>query len=110
MLAGNDAVTFACSAEGVPTPNITWFDPSSTPLATGTDGVIIMVMERKRELVSNLTLNNTAVSAGGVYTCQADNGQGSVNEANATLIVYGKHCTRVFDHNIDDKVISNLNY
>ena len=65
----------------------------STPLMSGEKGVTIMeVAGGERELMSILVLNSTAVSAGGTYTCQVDNGvigRGDLTEANATLTVYG---------------------
>ena len=65
----------------------------STPLMSGENGVtIIKVAGGERELTSSLVLDPTAVSAGGTYTCQADNGvigRGDLTEANATLTIHG---------------------
>ncbi len=60
---------------------------------SGAGGATIMeVEEGEWELISTLTLTTTAVSAGGEYTCQTDNGvtgRGDLTEATATLVVYG---------------------
>ena len=88
------AVSFTCTASGVPRPNITWFSPSSETLMSGNNGVTIMEMEEgDREIVSTLSIATTAPSVAGQYRCVADNGVtgvGDVNDVAAFLMVYGK--------------------
>ena len=90
------AVSFTCTASGVPRPTITWFSPSSETLMSGNNGVAIMEMqEGDREIVSTLSIATTAPSVAGQYRCVADNGVtgvGDVNNVTALLIVYGKPC------------------
>ena len=70
-----------------------WLDPSSTLLVSGMGGVTIVgVGGGDREQTSILMLTTTAVSAGGQYTCQTDNGvtgRGDITGVTATLVVYG---------------------
>ena len=90
------AVSFTCTASGVPRPNITWFSPTSETLMSENNGVTIMeMMEGDREIVSTLSIATTAPSVAGQYRCVADNGVtglGDVNDVTALLIVYGKPC------------------
>ena len=91
------AVSFTCTASGVPRPNITWFSPSSETLMSGNNGVTIMEMEEgERDIVSTLSIAMTAPSVVGQYRCVADNGVtgvGDVNDVTAFLMVYGKPWT-----------------
>ena len=90
------AVSFTCTASGVPRPNVTWFSPSSVTLVSGNNGVTTMeMMEEKREIVSTLSIATTAPSVAGQYRCVAENGVtgvGDVNDITALLMVYGKSC------------------
>ena len=92
------AVSFTCTASGVPRPNITWFSPSSETLVSGNNGVIITEMQDgDREIVSTLSIATTAPSVAGQYSCVAENGVtgvGDVNDITALLMVYGKPWTR----------------
>ena len=92
------AVSFTCTASGVPRPNITWFSPSSETLVSGNNGVTITEMqEGDREIVSTLSIATTAPSVAGQYSCVAENGVtgvGDVNDITALLMVYGKPWTR----------------
>ena len=86
-----DAVSFTCTASGVPRPNITWFSPSSETLISGNNRVTIMEMEEgDREIVSTLSIATTAPSVAGQYRCVADNGVTGVDDVTTLLMVYGK--------------------
>ena len=91
------AVSFTCTASGVPRPNITWFSPSSETLMSGNNGVTITEMEEGvRDKVSTLSIATTAPSVAGQYRCVADNevsGVRIVNDATALLMVHGKSWT-----------------
>ena len=92
------AVSFTCTASGVPRPNITWFSPSSETLMSGDNGVTITEMqEGVRDIVSTLSIATTAPSVAGQYRCVAENGVtgvGDVNDITALLMVNGKPWTR----------------
>ena len=89
------AVSFTCTASGVPRPNVTWFSPSSETITSGSNGVAIMEMaEGVRDIVSTLSIATTAPSVAGQYRCVADNGVtgvGDVRNITALLMVYGKY-------------------
>ena len=91
------AVSFTCTASGVPRSNITWFSPSSETLLSGNNGITIIEMEEgDREIVSTLSIATTAPSVAGQYRCVAENGVtgvGDVNDVTALLMVYGKSWT-----------------
>ena len=91
------AVSFTCTASGVPRPNIMWFSPSSETLMSGNNGVTIMEMEEGvRDIVSTLSRATTAPSVAGQYRCVAENGVtgvGDVNNVTGLLMVYGKSWT-----------------
>ncbi len=89
-----DSATFECTASGLPRPNITWFNPNSTSLTPGMDGVTITDTDMgDRDIVSTLTLSATAPSDSGTYTCSAGNnvvGRGDINSVGVTLTIYGR--------------------
>ena len=88
------AVSFTCTASGVPTPNIMWFSPSPETLISGNNGVTIMEIEEgDKEIVSILSIATTAPSVAGQYRCAAENGVRDVDNATALLMVYGKSYT-----------------
>ena len=69
------AVSFTCTASGIPRPNITWFSPSSETLMSDINGITMMEMEEgDRDIVSTLSIATTAPSVAGQYRCVADNG------------------------------------
>ena len=99
-------VTLTCVATGIPQPNITWsVAPSSFTLVGGggsmmvpidSDGIDYTISSTTRvlssqniEVTSTLTVLNTDMNDSGVYTCEAMNSLGSVNDT-AELIVQCK--------------------
>ena len=101
----NPAV-LTCVATGIPAPSITWFvDASFFMLGGGggsmmvpidSDGIDYSISSTTRvlgsqniEVTSTLTVHNTAMNDSGVYTCEAMNSLGSVNDT-AELIVQCK--------------------
>ena len=96
VVTAPNPVTFSCTASGLPRPNITWLDPSSAVLMSGSGGVTITETRiGERVIVSTLNISMTVPSNSGNYTCVADNdvtGQGDLNRVDATLSVHGKNC------------------
>ena len=96
---------FTCVAAGIPQPNITWsVAPSFFTLIRGgdtmmpidSDGIDYTISSTTRvlgsqniEVTSTLTVLNTDMNDSGVYTCEAMNSLGSVNDT-AELIVQCK--------------------
>ena len=92
-----------CVATGIPAPNISWsVAPSSMPVGGGdstivpiNNGVDYNISSTTRVLgsqnieASTLTVYNTAMTDSGVYTCEAMNSLGRVNDT-AELIVQCK--------------------
>ena len=92
-----------CVATGIPAPNISWFVAPSfrlngggdmmVPIDSGIDYNITsttrVLSSQNIEVTSTLTVHNTAVTDTGVYTCEAMNSLGRVNDT-AELIVQCK--------------------
>ena len=102
----NNPANLTCVATGIPAPNISWFvDPSFFMLGGGggsmmvpidSNGIDYSISSTTRvlgsqniEVTSTLTVHNTAMNDSGVYTCEAMNSLGSVNDT-AELIVQCK--------------------
>ena len=95
VITAPNPVTFSCTASGLPRPNITWSDPSSTLLISGSGVTITEMRIGERVIFSTLNISMTVPSNSGNYTCVADNGvtgQGDLNRVDATLSVHGKNC------------------
>ena len=92
-----------CVATGIPAPNISWFVAPSfmldggggmmVPIDSGIDYNITsttrVLSSQNIEVTSTLTVHNTAMTDTGVYTCEAMNSLGRVNDT-AELIVQCK--------------------
>ena len=101
--------TLTCVATGIPEPNITWSVAPSSFTSVGGGGSMMVPIDsddidytissttrvlgsQNIEVTSTLTVLNTDMNDSGVYTCEAMNSLGSVNDA-AELIVQCK-CLR----------------
>ena len=92
-----------CVATGIPAPNTSWFLAPSfmldgggdmmVPIDSGIDYNITsttrVLSSQNIEVTSTLTVHNTAMTDTGVYTCEAMNSVGRVNDM-AELIVQCK--------------------
>ena len=70
-------VTVPCTAEGYPTPHVTWIAPNGTVLQNRTSGI-------------NLTLPNVSRHSSGTYQCNATNKLGS-HSVIVNLVVWCKY-------------------
>ncbi len=88
-----DPALFSCTADGVPTPTISWLRvDNGTEVDVTTDSTVqISNALINRTIVSNLTFNETQPVISGVYICVASNLLGSVTEM-AQLTVNGNMC------------------
>ncbi len=86
-----DPALFSCTADGVPTPTISWLRvDNGTEIDVTTDSnVQISNATINRTIMSNLTFNETQPLRSGVYICVASNLLGSAAEM-AQLTVNGR--------------------
>ena len=72
-------VTFQCTVTGIPSPNITWYRngssllPSSDPRITVSPPNQQLLSSGLYQVVQTLTINNTADSDSGNYSCVGNN-------------------------------------
>ena len=87
-----DPALFSCTADGVPTPTISWLrvDNGTQVDVTTDSNVQINNAPINRTIVSNLTFNEAQPVRSGVYNCVASNLLGSAAEM-AQLTVNGRY-------------------
>ena len=97
---GTASFLVSCTAAGIPTPNITWNDPSgmrlpndriiledhTTPQLIADDGFTFLY-----HVTRNLLITNTSDSDTGNYTCIADNGIIAVDSNTVEVFVRGMY-------------------
>ncbi len=88
-----DPTLLSCTADGLPSPYISWFRlDNGTEVVLTTDSVLqidTIFADDNRTVMSNLTFNETQPFRSGVYVCVASNLLESVR-AMAQLTVNGK--------------------
>ena len=92
MLAG-DIATFTCVAEGLPRPNITWYNLlTESPQELSQDerfSVETVDGAGDRQVRSNLTIINAQPLLAGMYACNASN-EVAMDAAMANLTVHSE--------------------
>ena len=77
-----EEATFKCTALGVPTPDLSWYNHAGEKLEASSD---IVIADSSGS--STLTIKRVSSRDAGKYTCKANNSAGTA-EASGVLVVY----------------------
>ena len=89
----SEKVTLSCTVNGLPAPNITWFDTMNEKISNGDRILIntthIIDTSGLVEVTSTLEILNPQNMDGGIYQCTADNGISLLMNMTIILLVLG---------------------